>query len=162
MVQRPRLLDSFLASFIALLDEVGFDKVTITALVEGVGVSSVTFYKHFETIEDCYAAAFDQSVAELGQVLAEAYESQSKWPQQIRAALAACLGYLAEVIERLVPYLIAGRELRPKKRRALAPEHRARPPRCDQRPHLPPADLTQFVLAPYLGTAAACRLAIGD
>ena len=194
--QRERLI----ASFIALLDEVGFDKVTITALVEGAGVSSVTFYKHFETIEDCYAAAFDQSVAELGQVLTEAYESQSEWPQQIRAALAAWLGYLAEdpplarlltaepfvagpaivrrykeAIERVVPYLSAGRELRPKGAEPLPPStergllgainglisRQVKAGRAAQLTGLL-ADLTQFVLAPYLGTAAARRVAAGD
>jgi AcrR family transcriptional regulator len=131
--QRERLI----ASFIALLDEVGYDRVTITAVTEGAGVSSRTFYEHFETVEDCYAAAFDSVLRRLGTVLEEAFDSEREWPLRVRAALAAWLDYLAadpalarlltaepfvagpaiasrykEALERAVPYLRAGREFR--------------------------------------------------
>ena len=131
--QRERLI----ASFIALLDEHGYDKATITAITEGAGVSSRTFYDHFATVEACYAAAFDSVLRQLGAELDEAFESESEWPLQVCAALAAWLDYLAadpavarlltaepfvagpaiaeryrEALERAVPYLRAGREQR--------------------------------------------------
>lgn len=140
--QRERLI----ASFIALIDEVGFDNATITATIEGASVSSRTFYKYFETIEDCYAAAFDLALQRLGAVLREAFESEREWPLQVRAALVAWLHHLAEdppvarlltaepfvagpaiaerykaAIDSAAPYLSAGRELRPEGSDELPP-----------------------------------------
>jgi AcrR family transcriptional regulator len=85
--QRERLI----ASFTALIGEVGYSGTTITATTEGAGVSSATFYKYFETVEDCCIAAFDRGLEELRPVVAEAFDSESDWPFSIRAALAAVL-----------------------------------------------------------------------
>lgn len=140
--QRERLI----ASFIALVDEVGYDNATITATTEGAGVSSRTFYKYFETVEDCYAAAFELSLERFGGVLREAFKSESDWPLQVRAVLVAWLDYLAAdpavarlltvdpfvagpaiaerykaAIEYATPYLEAGRELRPDGSEPLPP-----------------------------------------
>lgn len=131
--QRERLV----ASFTDLAGEVGFSGATITAVTEGASVSSRTFYKFFESIEDCCLAAFEKGVADLRPLLADAYQSESEWPLQVRAALAALLADFAEypelarlltvepfvagsqiaalhkaAIEEMVPYLREGRELR--------------------------------------------------
>lgn len=132
--QRERLI----ASFTAVVAESGYEDTTITAITEGAGVSSGTFYKYFETIEDCYAAAFDAALERFGEVLVSAYDSEQEWPLRFRAALAAWLDFLVadpevarlltaepfvagpaiaerykEAIDRSTPYLRAGRELRP-------------------------------------------------
>lgn len=131
--QRERLI----ASFTALVGEVGYSGATITAVTEGAGVSSRTFYKFFETVEDCCTAAFEKGVADLRPLIAEAFLGQSEWPLQVRAALAVALRefdelpdlarlltaepFVAgadiamrhkEVLEELVPFLREGRELR--------------------------------------------------
>lgn len=131
--QRERLL----ASFTALVGEVGYSGATITATTEGAGISSRTFYKYFETIEDCCAAAFDRGLEELRPIIADARRSASDWPGQVHAVLAAVLadfaGYpeLARLltvepfvagplvakrhkaaVEEIVPLLRQGRELR--------------------------------------------------
>jgi AcrR family transcriptional regulator len=138
--QRERLI----ASFTALVADVGFNEATISATTEGAGVSSRTFYRYFETIADCYVAAFDGAIASLGDVLREAFESETEWPLQIRAALAEALAYLAAdpavarlltaepfvagpviaerykaATERVTPYLRAGRRLRGDKGESL-------------------------------------------
>lgn len=130
--QRERLI----ASFTALVGEVGFSGATITAVTEGASVSSRTFYKFFETVEDCCIAAYEKGVADLMPVVAEAYGSEREWPLKVRAVIEALLSEVAEypelgrlltvepfvagpeiakrhkaALEGLVPYLRAGRRL---------------------------------------------------
>jgi AcrR family transcriptional regulator len=131
--QRQRLI----ASFTHLLGDVGYTEATITATAAGAGISTVTFYKHFETIEDVYLAALQETLERLAPVLLDAFESEPRWPEAVRAALAALLELLAAdpdsarlltaepfvagaaVVERyraafdlIAPYLARGRELR--------------------------------------------------
>lgn len=131
--QRERLI----ASFTVLAGEVGYSGATITAITEGAGVSSRTFYKFFETVEDCCIAAFDKGVEDLRPLVAEAFLSEEEWPLRVRAALAVVLREFDElpdlgrlltaepfvagprvakrhkdVLEDLVPPLREGRELR--------------------------------------------------
>jgi AcrR family transcriptional regulator len=130
--QRERLI----ASFTALVGEVGFSGATITAITEGAAVSSRTFYKFFETVEDCCIAAYEKGVADLTPLVVDAYDSEEEWPPKVRAVIAAILGEFADypelgrlltvepfvagpeiarrhkaAIEGLVPYLRAGRRL---------------------------------------------------
>lgn len=131
--QRERLI----ASFVALVGELGYSAVTITAITEGAGVASRSFYKYFDTVDDVCVAAFEKGVEDLRPLVAEAYRGEAAWPQRIRAVIAAFLADFAEypelarlltaepfaagpeiarmhkaAIEELVPFLRAGRELR--------------------------------------------------
>jgi AcrR family transcriptional regulator len=131
--QQERLI----ASFVALVDEVGYNGVSITAVADGAVVANRTFYKYYETIEDIAIATFDKGVEELRPLVLEAYRSESEWPRQIRAILAVLLASFAEyperarfltaepfvagpvlarrhraAIEELVPFLRKGREMR--------------------------------------------------
>jgi AcrR family transcriptional regulator len=131
--QRERLI----ASFTALVGEVGFSGATISATTEGAGVSSRTFYKYFETIEDCCIAAFEKALDDVRPLVIDAFLSQSEWPASIHAVLTAVLSEFAEfsdtarlltaepfvagpriatrhieVIQEMVPFLRAGREYR--------------------------------------------------
>ena len=190
--QRERLI----ASFIALVGEVGYGGATIEAVTSGAGVSSRAFYKYFETIEDCFVGAFERSVERLEPKVAEAYGSEREWPQAVRAALLALLTEFSEdpdvarlltaepfvagsevarhherLVERLVPYLRQGRELRegadalpPTTERGLLGSGNSLIARqalagadTDYLRLLP--DLLQFLLTPYLGPAEARRLA---
>jgi AcrR family transcriptional regulator len=131
--QRERLI----ASFTYLVGEVGYGDATITAVLEGAGVASRTFYKYFETIEEVCIAAFEKGLDDVRPLIQEAYRSEKEWPRRIHAILAAVLTEFAEypelarlltaepfvagpeiarrhkaAIEELVPYLRQGRELR--------------------------------------------------
>jgi AcrR family transcriptional regulator len=131
--QRQRLL----ASLIRTVAERGYNETTITRVIEGAGVTSRTFYEYFESVEECYLAAFDAATELLAARLAEAYGSEEEWPLRVRAAIAALLEFFAaspelgrlclvepfvagpaisrryqESIERLAPFLREGRELR--------------------------------------------------
>jgi AcrR family transcriptional regulator len=93
--QRERLL----ASFIARVGEVGYSGVTITAITEGAGVASRTFYKYFDTVEEVCIAAFEKGVEDLRPLLVDAYRSEGEWPLRMRAVLATLLRDFAEYPE---------------------------------------------------------------
>ncbi|HSC21795.1 MAG TPA: TetR/AcrR family transcriptional regulator [Solirubrobacterales bacterium] len=128
--------ERLIASFIALVGEVGYSGATIVGVLEGAGVSSRAFYKFFDSVEDCCIAAFDKGVEDLRPLVAEAYASEAEWPLRTRAVIAALLLEFAEwpdlarlitvepfvagpevakrhkaALEELVPYLREGREL---------------------------------------------------
>lgn len=190
--QRQRLL----VSLINVVAERGYNETTITRIIEGAGVTSRTFYKYFEDVEGCYLAAFDAVAELLAERLRGAWESDGEWPARVRAALAALLDFFAaspelvrlclaepivagatisaryrEEIERLVPFLREGRQLR--KEQPPFPEttergllgsiasqisRKANAGEAERLPELLP-DLTQFTLTPYLGAAEARRVA---
>jgi AcrR family transcriptional regulator len=131
--QRQRLI----VAFTHLVGDEGYNNVTIAGTTAGAGVSSRTFYEYFDTIEECYLAALDQALGELGHLLVEAFDAEPTWPRGIRAGVAVLLEWLAgdpatarlmtaetfvagaAVAERFrlafevaVPYLRRGRELR--------------------------------------------------
>lgn len=130
--QRERLI----ASFTHLVGEVGYSGATITAIIEGASVSSRTFYKFFETVEDCCVAAFEKAVEDLRPLLRTACGSEEVWPLRVRAMIATVLEDFAELpevgrlltvepfvagprvanphkaaLEEMVPFLREGREL---------------------------------------------------
>jgi AcrR family transcriptional regulator len=80
-----------LASLIRNVAEQGYNATTITAVTEGAGVTTRTFYKYFESVEACYLAAFDAVAAILADRLTVAWGSAEEWPRRVRAALAAAL-----------------------------------------------------------------------
>jgi AcrR family transcriptional regulator len=131
--QRERLI----ASLAHTVAEHGYNDTTITRIVEGAGVTSRTFYKYFQTVEECYIAALDSTIARLTPLAVDAYQSEQSWPLRIRASIAAALDFFAAepemarlcavepfvagpeiarryelAIDSLAPYLRLGRELR--------------------------------------------------
>jgi AcrR family transcriptional regulator len=85
--QRERLL----AATEQLIAEKGCAKTTIEAIVKRAGVSSVTFYEHFDGKEECFVAAFDRAVDGLRAELCDAAPAEMPWPDRVRASLAALL-----------------------------------------------------------------------
>ena len=62
--------------------------MTLTGTAAGAGISTVTFYEHFETVEDVYLAALDEILGRLAPQLLTAFEAQPDWPSGVRAAIA--------------------------------------------------------------------------
>jgi AcrR family transcriptional regulator len=184
-----------LASLIRNVAEHGYNATTITAVTDGAGVTTRTFYKYFESVEDCYLGAFDAVAAILAERLGDAWAAEDEWPLRIRAALAAALDFFAaspelatlllsepfvagpqvarryqEQVARLSTFLAEGRALSeqgdvlpPTTERGLLGSigsQIARKVSADEASELPGMlpDLTQFVLTPFLGTAAARRI----
>ena len=133
--QRERLI----AGLAEALAENGFAGTTIAHITRHAAVSRRTFYEHFSSKDECFVAAYDAVLEQLGERIAAAYEAEDEWPLAIKAGIGAMLGFLATepnlarlcmvealvagpiVVERydaaiqsLVPYFRVGRKGRPR------------------------------------------------
>lgn len=87
--QRERLI----AGLIEALYEEGYQKTTVSLIGQRAAVSKSDFYKHFESKDDCFIAAYDAAVAQLRRCVVEACDANADepWPLRVSAALAALL-----------------------------------------------------------------------
>ena len=129
--QRERLI----AGLGEAIAENGYAGTTIAHITSHAAVSRRTFYEHFESKDDCFVAAYDTVMAQLGERVGEAFEQGSDWPHAVKAGIAAMLHFLAaepnlarlcmvealvagpvvverydSAIESFVPYFQSGRE----------------------------------------------------
>lgn len=91
-IQRTRML----AATVEAVEEVGYARLTVAQVISRARVSRKTFYDLFEDREDCFLAAFDQAIEQLGEVIVEAYSSESRWRDAVRSALLALLRFMDE------------------------------------------------------------------
>lgn len=90
--QRQRLI----AGLTEVLYEVGYQKTTVSLIGQRAAVSKSDFYKHFESKDECFYAAYDAAVARIrAQVTTSCRESGESWPPRVREALRALLTGLA-------------------------------------------------------------------
>jgi AcrR family transcriptional regulator len=133
--QRERML----VATAELVADRGYRKTTIELIAKTARVALTTFYEHFSSKEECFLAAFDESVAAAAQVLAELVDEERPWPEQIasglevllemvaaepararlclvdsQAAGAAALARYQGMLERVAPKLREGRALNPR------------------------------------------------
>jgi AcrR family transcriptional regulator len=85
--QRERILEATEQ----LIAEKGATGTTIEAIVKAAGVSSVTFYEHFENKDECFVAAFEKAVEELRAEVRGAVSAEMPRADRVRAGLAALL-----------------------------------------------------------------------
>jgi AcrR family transcriptional regulator len=111
--QRQRLI----AGLIQALYEVGYQKTTVSLIGQKAAVSKSDFYKHFESKDDCFVAAYDAAVERVRERLLESCDDRPErdWAEGVRLALAALLSLfsdqpaLASIV--LVEGLRAGRDV---------------------------------------------------
>ncbi len=110
--QRDRILEAVLL----VSAEQGFEATPVKELIAAAGLTSKAFYTSFPTKEDAWTVAFEQAFSQLylaGWRAARAAEQ----PDQIAAAIGACLDYLASEPRRarllLVDAATAGRSTLP-------------------------------------------------
>ncbi|MGC1165387.1 MAG: TetR/AcrR family transcriptional regulator [Solirubrobacterales bacterium] len=133
--QRERIL----LATAELVAERGYQKTTIELIAKTSRVALVTFYEHFPGKEECFLAAFDESVAAAKEVFAELLASEQPWQEQISAGLeiflemvvkeqaraklciveaqaagTASLARYQEMLESVAPKLREGREFNPR------------------------------------------------
>jgi AcrR family transcriptional regulator len=89
--QRERLI----AALAEALYERGYDKTTVSAIGKRASVSKSDFYKHFESKDACFLAAYDDVVERIRELVLAACEEASEWALGVRDALAALLAFLA-------------------------------------------------------------------
>jgi AcrR family transcriptional regulator len=91
--QRERLI----AGLIQALYEVGYQKTTVSLIGQRAAVSKSDFYKHFESKDDCFIAAYDEAAARIRERVADSCgrDPGDPWPLRVRAAIDALLKLLA-------------------------------------------------------------------
>jgi AcrR family transcriptional regulator len=139
--QRERIL----LAMTELAAERGYRKTTIEAIAKTARVALGTFYEHFDDKEQCFLAAFDESVEMAREVFAELIDPERPWPEQIAASLgiflemtirersraklvlveaqaagSASLARYQALLESVAPKLREGRDLNP--RAAVLPD----------------------------------------
>lgn len=72
---------------VAAVSERGYEKTRVADLLTISGVSRSTFYKHFDSKQDCFLATLDAIVASDGQRIVSAFlEHEGPWPARFEAA----------------------------------------------------------------------------
>ncbi|HEX3174717.1 MAG TPA: TetR/AcrR family transcriptional regulator [Solirubrobacterales bacterium] len=133
--QRERML----LATAELVAERGYQKTTIELIAKTARVALTTFYEQFASKEECFLAAFDESVEAAGQAFAELLDPERPWVDQVssglevflemvvveparaklclvesQAAGAAALARYQGMLEKVAPKLREGRELNPR------------------------------------------------
>ncbi len=83
--QRERLYEATISA----VNERGFVATTISDLVANAGVSRRSFYEHFENKEECLLATYDALIGRLTARIAQAYDPEDEWIDQIEAIVRA-------------------------------------------------------------------------
>jgi AcrR family transcriptional regulator len=89
--QRDRLA----AGVIQVIAEHGYHEATITQIAAAAGVSRRTFYSYFKTKQESFFDTYQLVSDFLFTAMAEAGETERKWPARVRAELGVLLEALA-------------------------------------------------------------------
>jgi AcrR family transcriptional regulator len=89
--QRERLL----VALSETLDECGYDKTTVSEVGSRAHVSKSDFYRHFDSKDECFLAAYDDAVRRLHAEVAAACSKGGDWVDGVCAGLATTLAWLA-------------------------------------------------------------------
>jgi AcrR family transcriptional regulator len=91
--QRERLI----SALILTLGEAGYQKTTVSMIGRRAAVSKSDFYKHFESKDDCFLAAYDHAVDRIHSTVVEACvpDLTAEWPVRVSAGVTALLTLLA-------------------------------------------------------------------
>jgi AcrR family transcriptional regulator len=87
--QRERLI----AGLTQALYEVGYQETTVSIIGRRAAVSKSDFYKHFESKDDCFVAAYDAAVERIRQHLVSACEraGERDWASRVTVGIDALL-----------------------------------------------------------------------
>jgi AcrR family transcriptional regulator len=133
--QRERIL----LATVELVAERGYQKTTIELIAKTARVALVTFYEQFASKEECFLAAFDDSVEMAAELFGERLDEERPWSEQIASGMAlflemvtaeparaklclvesqaaggAALARYQAMLERVAPKLREGRDLHPR------------------------------------------------
>ncbi len=81
--QRERML----LATAELVAERGYQKTTIELIAKTARVALSTFYEQFSSKEECFLAAFDETIAAATEVFEELLDPEQEWAEQISAAI---------------------------------------------------------------------------
>jgi AcrR family transcriptional regulator len=91
--QRERLI----AGLTEVLYEVGYQKTTVSLIGARASVSKSDFYKHFQSKDECFFAAYEAAVEKIRKVIVDSCLAQKKadWAIRVRDGISALLAFLA-------------------------------------------------------------------
>jgi AcrR family transcriptional regulator len=89
--QRERII----TALVDAVAEHGYNATTVAHITKAASVSRRTFYEHFADKEACFLAAYEMVADHIRDSMQAAAESFAEWPEQVRAALATMLRFLA-------------------------------------------------------------------
>jgi AcrR family transcriptional regulator len=91
--QRERLI----AGLMEALYEVGYQKTTVSLIGQRAAVSKSDFYRHFESKDDCFIAAYDAAIQRIREQVVAACEDTEgqQWARRVRSAIDALLRLIA-------------------------------------------------------------------
>src|ERR1700760_3752479 len=91
--QRERLI----AALIHTLDEVGYQRTTVSMIGRRAAVSKSDFYKHFDSKDECFLAAYDTAVERVHAAVADACTTVAgePWPVRVRESIVTLLTVLS-------------------------------------------------------------------
>lgn len=85
-----------LSAAVDVLQEVGYARLSVAAIIGRARISRKTFYEVFANRDDCFLAVFEQTLAEARARLSEAYVRELHWRDGIRSALSRLLVLIEE------------------------------------------------------------------
>jgi AcrR family transcriptional regulator len=94
--QRERML----LAIAELVAERGYQKTTIELIAKTARVALSTFYEQFSSKEECFLAAFDETLAAAAEVYAELLDPELPWEEQISTAIEVFLEMVVKEPER--------------------------------------------------------------
>jgi AcrR family transcriptional regulator len=83
--QRWRLL----AAMVAAVAENGYERTTVSDVVEMSGVSRTAFYRHFTNKEECFVTTVDETLSFALAAIAEGYKREGDWNDRLMGAFEA-------------------------------------------------------------------------
>jgi len=89
--QRERIM----TALVDTVAERGYNATTVAHITKAASVSRRTFYEHFADKEACFLAAYEMVAEHIRDSMRAAAAVFDDWPQQVRAALATLLRFLA-------------------------------------------------------------------
>ncbi len=89
--QRERML----LATAELVAERGYQKTTIELIAKTAKVALSTFYEQFSSKEECFLAAFDETIDAAAEVFAELLDPEQEWVEQISSGLEIALEMVA-------------------------------------------------------------------
>src|SRR6201986_2688222 len=83
--QRERLI----SELILTLDEVGYQKTTVSMIGQRAAVSKSDFYKHFDSKDECFFAGYDYASERVRTAVIDACAAAEaeEWPARVRAGV---------------------------------------------------------------------------
>jgi AcrR family transcriptional regulator len=79
-----------------VVGELGYRAASVRAVLEYSGGHRRQFYEHFESLEDCFAQAYETWIERLGVEILEAAVSAPGWQSAVRAGLVRLFRFVTE------------------------------------------------------------------